>query len=482
MKKQKISYFLMAGCLFLLAGFLAYWLHSAYQKEQTQVETELTRIVIDSKREIQDSLLQLVLTRIKPFDTINDRTDIDTFQFDFPTRRIITQQTTLDSFSTSDEMAGGKIKQLFDQVKRMDLGEVATDISIIMTDDYGGSEQHSFSKVSPKNQQVNQQMVQRILENLRAAPLPQNFVCRSLDSLNIATMDFVLPLFKTTDQATQVLQFRQFPLYIIQEIIPQILFSIFLFSLTGLAFYLVHQNLQEQKKLMALKNNFISNMTHELKTPIATIGVAIEAIQDFGALQNPERTKEYLNFSKTELNRLSLLVEKVLNIASFEDGSYALNREPTALVPLVQKVLDSMQLQLNKLNAKVHFEYDQADTSLVFGDPVHLSNILNNLLDNSLKYSTAPAKISIKIIQKGKSILLHFKDEGIGIPAAFQSRIFERFFRVPTGDVHAVKGHGLGLSYVAEIIRQHEGEINLTSEENVGTQFDISIPKYEEKL
>jgi two-component system, OmpR family, phosphate regulon sensor histidine kinase PhoR len=278
--------------------------------------------------------------------------------------------------------------------------------------------------------------------------------------------------------------------YLLKKIIPQSLFSLFLLGITGIAFATIYRNLQRQRRLTQLKNDFISNVTHELKTPIATVSVAIEALQNFGVANNPAQTQEYLEISKNELNRLTLLVDKVLKMATFEEQGLALNKEIINLHELVQQVLKSMKLQFEKYGAYLtpaplpSERGNAAPLSLgrgvggeVLADRIHLTNVVYNLLDNALKYSHQNPQIGVQVSETEAEISLSVSDNGIGIPAEYQSKIFEKFFRVPTGDTHNVKGHGLGLSYVASVIEQHGGRLKLQSEEGQGSTFTVVLPK-----
>lgn len=256
----------------------------------------------------------------------------------------------------------------------------------------------------------------------------------------------------------------------------QLLLSVLLITLTILSFVFIYRSLLAQKRLTDIKNEFIGNITHELKTPIATVSVAIEAMKNFNALQSPERTKEYLGIAGLELNRLSLLVDKVLRLSMFEKQQLEMKYEWFDLKGLVKEVTDSMQLQFEKSGASVKLDFTGEDFSLM-ADRIHISSVLYNLFDNALKYSKGNPAIEINVEAKENDIQLMVKDNGIGIPAAYQEKIFDKFFRVPHGDKHNVKGYGLGLSYVAHIIAEHKGQVNVESEEGKGTTFIIKLPR-----
>ncbi len=264
--------------------------------------------------------------------------------------------------------------------------------------------------------------------------------------------------------------------YLLKKISWPILFSLFLVAITMVSFLLMYRSLMQQQRLAALKNDFISNVTHELKTPIATVNVALEALKSFNALNDPQRTKEYLDISQQELQRLSLLVDKVLRVSMFENRNVALKPEHFNLLTLVNEVCSSMRLQFEKLQAVVHIDSSGEDLE-IYADRLHIMSVIYNLLDNALKYSKGQPVINIAIKEAGDSVEMQFSDQGIGIPEAYQSKVFDKFFRVPQGDVHDVKGYGLGLSYVYHIIKQHEGSIALQSEPGKGTNFSINLPK-----
>lgn len=263
--------------------------------------------------------------------------------------------------------------------------------------------------------------------------------------------------------------------YAIKKMSMQLLLSFLLVMLTTVSFVFIYRSLLAQRKLTAIKNEFIGNITHELKTPIATVSVAIEAMKNFNALQNPERTKEYLGIAGQELNRLSLLVDKVLRLSMFEKQQVELKYEWFDIKDLVKEVMDSMQLQFEKFGAGVTLQL-QGNDFMLMADRMHITSVIYNLLDNALKYSSLQPIIDVLIAATENEMTLQVKDNGIGIPASFRDKIFDKFFRVPHGDKHNVKGYGLGLSYVAHIIAEHKGSIILDSEEGKGTTFTIKLP------
>lgn len=266
--------------------------------------------------------------------------------------------------------------------------------------------------------------------------------------------------------------------YLLRKMLPHILFSLLLFGVTAAAFGVIYKNLWQQQRLTALKNDLISNITHELKTPITTVGVALEALSDFEVLKKPEQTQEYLSISKLELERLTLLVDKVLRLSMFEEKQPRMNPEPLDLKALVAQVLNAIKLQAESAGAAIRFEAEEDGPFTVNGDRLHLTSVIFNLVDNALKYkgkADPEIVVSLGTLPGGK-VCLTVRDNGIGIAPEYQSKVFEKFFRVPTGNTHNVKGHGLGLSYVASVIRQHGGSIRVESEEGRGSRFIVELP------
>lgn len=287
--------------------------------------------------------------------------------------------------------------------------------------------------------------------------------------MNKVTVGFSNPI-------TYKLEMGNTAAYMLRKLSTPLLFSLFLLSITIASFVLMYRSLLQQQRLAVLKNDFISNVTHELKTPIATVNVALEALKNFNAMNDPQRTKEYLDISQQELQRLSLLVDKVLRVSMFENRNVELKPEPFNMELLVNEVRSSMRLQFEKMKADVSVE-TSGDDLHVNADKLHIMSVVYNLFDNALKYAKDDPKISVTIRDKGDALELRFTDNGIGIPEEYRQKVFDKFFRVPHGDVHNVKGYGLGLSYVAHIIGEHKGTISVDSKIGEGSTFIINLPK-----
>jgi two-component system phosphate regulon sensor histidine kinase PhoR len=260
--------------------------------------------------------------------------------------------------------------------------------------------------------------------------------------------------------------------FLLKQISPQILFSLFLTCLTCLSFLFLYRNLRTQQRLVEMKNDFISNVTHELKTPVATVSVALEALKNFRAMENPELTRDYLAIAQGEISRLSKMTDKILEVSI--DDQKGLPREVVVLDldHIIEDALSSIRVLVEKRNGSVKYIKEGTNFEMR-GERMHISNVILNLLDNAMKYCRDRPEILISLQVSMNELILSISDTGIGIASQYHELIFEKFFRVPSGDVHNTKGYGLGLSYVANVVRRHGGKIRVDSNPGEGSTFTI---------
>lgn len=225
--------------------------------------------------------------------------------------------------------------------------------------------------------------------------------------------------------------------------------------------------IKNQRQLAELKNDLINNLTHEFKTPIATISTALEGIDKFNDTNDLEKTRKYIGISQDQLKKLDQMVEKLLETATLEKDEIILNKENTDLTALLQKMLDKYEMIREK-----QFEADLDPKVMSHVDPVHIDNALSNLIDNATKYGGDQIKVSLKADQH---LEIQVSDNGSGIEKRHQDKIFEKFYRIPKGDQHDVKGYGIGLYYTQKIIEKHGGQITLNSKPGQ-TTFKITLP------
>lgn len=231
----------------------------------------------------------------------------------------------------------------------------------------------------------------------------------------------------------------------------------------------------KQKQLSELQRDFINNMTHEFKTPIASINIAADVISNPESIREPSRILTYGSVIKQEVNRLNDQVDKVLQIARIEKSGFHLKMESLDLNAIISQAIENcLANNGSKIKIKSHLA---ADVGLVEGDRMHLTNIFYNLLDNAVKYSDDSPEIQISSVCEQKKIIISFSDNGPGIARIHQKRVFQKFYRIPTANVHDVKGFGLGLFYVKSICDAHHWKINLDPSPAKGTTFILEIPQ-----
>lgn len=228
----------------------------------------------------------------------------------------------------------------------------------------------------------------------------------------------------------------------------------------------------KQKRLSEVQRDFINNMTHEFQTPISTIKIATDVLGSGKIVSQPERLKKYVDIIRLENNRLKNQVEALLSSASISKGSIQLDLQLQDLHALIWEVTESVRMDLGE-NFKLNLD---ATKTTILADKMHLMNIIRNLLDNAKKYSDQPASIALNTLSDDKFVFIAIEDQGIGISKEHVNRIYDKFYRVPTGNLHNVKGFGLGLNYVKEMIKLHKWELDVESELGVGTTFVIRIP------
>lgn len=252
--------------------------------------------------------------------------------------------------------------------------------------------------------------------------------------------------------------------------------SLFLILIIAAMFLLSLRTLAVQRKLDRMKTEFINNMTHEIKTPLATIGLACEMLQDETVSQDNDSRHTFISIINDENSRLRVLVETILQSAKMSNKNFKINPKEVDVDQIINKVGKSFKLTLT--NRGGNFEtHLNAQPPTLFADELHLTNLIFNLVDNGIKYSTGAPHIIISTLVEDNRFVLRVQDHGIGISKEDQKHIFEKFYRVSTGDVHNVKGFGIGLNYVAEVVRLHHGHITLESEPGKGTTFIVTLPR-----
>lgn len=263
--------------------------------------------------------------------------------------------------------------------------------------------------------------------------------------------------------------------YILSSIIGMILLSIVFTSIIIIAYSSALYQLVKQRKISEIKTDFINNMTHEFKTPIATINLALDAIRNPKVIDDKEKVIRYLTMIKEENKRMHAQVENVLRISKLEKNELNISKDRVDLHELLDDAIAHMKLLVEDRQGYIK-TFLEADKSSVLANETHFTNVIVNILDNAIKYSPDTPKIEVYTENVGTNILLKIKDYGSGMSKAAAKKVFEKFYREHTGNIHNVKGHGLGLSYVKRIVEDHQGYVSVESEKEKGSTFTIKLP------
>lgn len=231
----------------------------------------------------------------------------------------------------------------------------------------------------------------------------------------------------------------------------------------------------KQRRINEMKTDFVNNMTHEFKTPIATINLALDSMNNPKVSGDPERLKTYLSMIRSENHRMHAQVENVLRISQMERNELDLNKDRLQLNDLIEMAMSRVQLIVQNRDGYIKTHLD-ATQNAILANETHFVNVLVNILENAVKYSEDAPKIDIYTHNAKNYIIINISDQGKGMSKAVQKKIFDKFYREPTGDIHNVKGHGLGLSYAKQIVEDHQGEITVESEKGKGSTFIIKLP------
>ncbi|WP_239000292.1 sensor histidine kinase [Hyunsoonleella ulvae] len=292
------------------------------------------------------------------------------------------------------------------------------------------------------------------------------------------TSTYSVPIFYDENNQSNYKLLLNFPgdnKFIFSSILGMVLLSIVFTSIIIVAYSSALFQLVKQRKISQIKTDFINNMTHEFKTPIATINLALDAIKNPKIIDSKDKVMRYLNMIREENKRMHAQVENVLRISKLEKNELNISKDRVDLHDLVEDAVTHVELIVEDRDGyiKTHLEADQ--TSVLAND-THFTNVIVNMLDNAIKYSPETPKIDVFTENVGTNILLKIQDQGSGMSKAAIKRVFEKFYREHTGNIHNVKGHGLGLAYVKRIVDDHQGFVSVESEKGKGSTFTIKLP------
>src|SRR5260221_5484549 len=460
MKKNGLTLSLMFTSIALLLILQAVWLQSVYRNIKRDLRKETSILFSSTVMAMQDSIIE---KNIKPLpgDSIAEffgstPSIRDTLKFHRQRVEMHKSPDDVRIYLSSDEPKDS-IKRFF----RSMISKIGTN-----------RKQRTFVLKLAMDSLKPESIQKNFSKALKKAEMPLDFSIirfegkrpRSESSAGFSTEPFPFSprgLFYGA-------HFPDVRIFVFKKIAPQLLFSAFLTLLTVASSALMYRSIRSGQRLVEIKNDFIGNITHELKTPIATASVAIEALKNFKGINNPEITREYLDIAQHELDRLSALTDKILKTAIFENQGVIIQSGIVDVGEIIAQVIASLKLVFEKHHAKINFE-KQGKDFLIHGSVDHLTNVIHNLIDNAIKYSRDQPEIEIALEDLNDRISISVKDKGLGVPAEYQKKIFEKFFRVPTGNVSNTKGYGLGLNYVESVVHKHRGTITLESQLNEGS-------------
>ncbi|GAB3258156.1 HAMP domain-containing sensor histidine kinase [Larkinella harenae] len=487
MKKRIRSIFvLMMVCILGVMAFQAYWLYTSYQLHEQQFRRTVRSAFISAVEKQQINQARQLFRGEVPADQKRWRFHFrDLEPEDGVEEQIIIKQRK-DSILVRTNGSKSNVRVVRQPRDRIFMDTLARKISNMIILDWAGGQQFNLKKFdSTYRAELRLRDVDATYQ-LDTIQLQPELLQKQMAMLTPTAWPVKTPPMPINPVKKQFLQasFSSSSGYMLRKMGWPLAASALLLALTTWCFLYMLSTILKQKKLSEIKNDFINNMTHELKTPIATVSAAVEALQNFGALADPKKTQTYLGISKNELQRLSELVEKVLNMAVDEKKELELHREWIKPAELIQEVVGNHQLKARSgepAKTVAIAVSSEPDERPVQADRLHVANAINNLIDNAIKYSadSVQIRISSRIDEQGWQLTV--RDNGNGIPSAYHEAIFDRFFRVPTGNLHPVKGFGLGLSYVRQVIEKHGGRIRVSSELGRGSEFTIWIPNLSKK-
>jgi len=447
-----LARFLMIVSMVLLGVLEFLWLSNEYHNKQRDMKDKIDHVMFSNMRDVEDSLIFSNLSRqsfrvMKDENQIavnivvdrHDSVKVDSGCFD---RRMV---NTDFNFKARHPMRGMLLQQLRGDSGMPDTNGVAMSTMVMrhlrLMDSTG--EFSGYDIITWKSEDT-------VINGLMSQPQVDVFAGNKMALSN-----------------------KRYRAEIVSSLWPHFSFAVFLWIMVGAAFYYTWKNLRRQIQLNALRDEFVGNITHELKTPITTVGVALESLHMSQELESAQ-SRRYLDICQSELKRLSLLVERILH-----NRAPQIHYEKMDVRQVLDDVIHHMKVQFDNKQAKVDIQ-QEGNGFVINGDKSHMSGVLYNLLENALKYSKGNPEIHIHLARNNGTIRLDVVDNGIGIEQDYHDKIFEKLFRVPLQNRHDVKGHGLGLSYVADVVKKHQGKIDLVSEPGKGSTFSLILPAHSE--
>lgn len=455
----------------LLTGFVVYWLIGQYKNEKDNLHQQVFYEFMEAQNQAMDSTLYgylhpLIMDSLYSEDS-------------FPVRDHI--QVSIGSMDTIHRSARYTTKGLAGEstfqittMPNQDVLMKGVKMIIQMTTDSLGDE--SIGNHSPFPEVDSAMLLSFVSNRLSDSDHPDFDILWYQDSLfNPHQNPHNRIRFQSSlSRPAMVYEVANFEPYLLREIIPQILFALFLLLLTASAFILTYKSLKRQVLLNTLRNEFISNVSHELKTPVSTVKVALESLMNYDLKKDAAVSDEYLKMASLEMDRLDLLIQKILDQSLLENQKVIVNMQKSDLVKLTENVIRSLMPRVQEMKGSIQLTSEIKEAPVLMDD-TYIQGVLMNLLDNGMKYGGNPPVLDLSILMKNGNVTLSVTDNGQGINKEYHKKVFERFFRVPSGNKHNVKGYGLGLSFAFQVMEQHGGAIEVSDSSSGGCVFTITF-------
>jgi signal transduction histidine kinase len=470
----------------LLTGFVFQWLSSQYRLERSRLKEELVQIYLESHDEMLDTILYRHVVEPALSDTSITHTEIairkgaaklpravyavglqgDTCQVKNQKQAFV----TLRMDGVTDSTLKNGIPE--GNIKKTDFLLRTVRLFISSKKDSSGTwnQMADSFPLSIDTSLFRSNYIHHISGTGKKFRITWTSQEAGINDRQSHTSLYISPLSDTDLPRAEVKGFQS---YVLGNIFPQILFGFILVIITAIAFYAAYRNIRNQLILNEIRNEFISNMTHELKTPVSTMKVALESLLNYDMRKDPGVTDEYLKLASEETRRLESLINRVLDQTFLEGNEVPLTLIETDVKMLVESAVKIMTPRLNN-SGTISFTPEQQNI-IIKGDELYLQGLLLNLLDNSIRYCDKVPEIVITAKTTDKNVEIEVSDNGPGIPDQYIKRIFDKFFRVPAGNLHNIKGYGLGLSYAALVMRLHKGNISVRNN-STGCSFVLKFP------
>ena len=504
-----------------LAGIIFvqwYWINNSVQSNKEQFTFNVKQVLLETSREIQQNEVNRYYARYqKVSDSIGrglfhkanyseflySRKDNQINEVFIYSNGIIEADYKLSSSFLDHNLSDTiKVKRLFNQkilqrfTSGMDGIPFNKESKVIDFKNMAEYEKDSFeesirdiSSKIPIHERISKKEIKYIIsKELREREIKSTFEygiysnglatkVHSQDFVKESVSTYVVPLFVDDISNNNYRLFVNFPeknIYVLSNIKGMAALSLIFTSIIILAYANALSQLFKQKQISQIKTDFINNMTHEFKTPIATINLALDAIKNPKIINDAEKVSRYLNIIREENKRMHAQVENVLRISKLEKNQLNLEKEYVNFHDIIEDAISHVALIVEDSGGYINTQFNASNTSILANDS-HFVNVIVNILDNAVKYSTEQPKIEIITENVNGNIILNITDKGSGISKSAQKQIFEKFYREHTGNIHNVKGHGLGLAYVKRVVDDHQGQIFVESEKGKGSTFTIKL-------